>query len=112
MSKCICIVVFLVAIATAQDDVSTDRIAVTNDLPFSTLENRIPTTGTVNALSVENRRHLHKGVDLSGAYRPSLSDDKDLLVKLEPHGRVSLLNGCNNQASTYKATDDGVIAFA
>jgi heat shock protein HslJ len=53
-----------------------------------------------------------KEVKFDGTYRPSLNDDQDLSVKLEPDGKVSLLYGCNNQGSTYIATDDGAIAFA
>jgi heat shock protein HslJ len=65
---------------------------------------------TVLVLSPFNSKPV-KEVKFDGTYRPSLNDDQDLSVKLGPNGTVNLLNGCNNQISTYKATDDGAIAF-
>jgi hypothetical protein len=50
-------------------------------------------------------------VKFDGTYPTNLNDDKGILVKLEPDGRVSLVSSCNNQTSTYKATDDGAIVF-
>jgi heat shock protein HslJ len=53
-----------------------------------------------------------KEVKFDGFYRPSLTDDKDLLVKFEPNGKVRIVNGCNDQSATYRATNDGKISFS
>ncbi len=42
-----------------------------------------------------------KQVTFNNTYKPSLTDDSDLLVKFESNNRVSLINGCNSQSATY-----------
>ena len=58
-----------------------------------------------------NAGQLVNEVKFDGTYPTNLNDDKGILVKLEPNGRVSLVSSCNDQTSTYKATDNGAISF-
>ena len=50
-------------------------------------------------------------IKFDGIYRPNINDDSDLLIKLEPNGKVSMLNACNNPIGTYKAYESGRIKF-
>ena len=51
-------------------------------------------------------------VRFDGTYRPSITDDSDLLIRLEIDGKLKILNACNNPFGTYKAFDDGSISFS
>lgn len=50
-------------------------------------------------------------VKFNNTYKPNLTDDNDLLIKLDQNNKITLLNGCNSQSATYKAADDGSISF-
>ncbi len=52
-----------------------------------------------------------KDVVFSNTYKPNLNDDSDLLIRFDSSNKVNIINGCNSQSGTYKASDDGSISF-
>ena len=51
----------------------------------------------------------YKEIKFSGTYKPSINDDSDLLIKLEPDGGVSMHSACNNRFGNYMAFEGGRI---
>ncbi len=52
-----------------------------------------------------------KDVVFSNTYKTNLNDDSDLLIRFDSSNKVNIINGCNSQPGTYKASDDGSISF-